>query len=155
MRKSIMTSVMKYRFNNDIELMHKKWAYLADDVYNDMYTTAERKLMAKVPDGWLYKGRNLHVLFGKERATLQMSKQRPVPNRDKTYEAGHPLEVRYRELIAQSMKLNMERESARNILRAKLWSFRSTERLMEHWPDIKPFLPKGQPELKRLLSRRQ
>lgn len=149
MRENITTIVIKNRFDKDIELMHKKWADLADDVYNDTYTASERKLMAKVPEGWLWKARNLHVSFGGDRATLQMSKQRPMPNRDKTYAAGHPLEVRYRELIAQSMKLNMERESARNRLRATLSSFRTTERLRGQWPDIAPFLPKEQPETKK------
>ena len=47
MRESITTIVIKNRFDKDIELMHKKWADLADDVYNDTYTASERKLMAK------------------------------------------------------------------------------------------------------------
>lgn len=142
-RDKILFSLMEHRFRSDEDAVHKRWTSFADDVYNDMYTASERKLIEKMPKDWVSKDLTIYISFAGKQAALAMSEARPNPRQKrKVYDAAHPLSLRFEDLVAQSDKLRAERNKAMAEARAALGSVQTVTKLLELWPEISSFVPK-------------
>lgn len=164
-RDRIMTKVLNYKFkkNNFDEVQHDL-ASLAQAVYNSVFSEKMLKQMADLPAGWLPKSDYIRVQFGYETPYLYFSGQlygvpyeitrrldTPAPVQKTLpsncvgtiltkFDHSHDLTERYTNITTRMNKLKEEYTDSKNMLRGTLAKFHTTNRLIEAWPEVKPFV---------------
>ncbi len=147
MRKDICQLILDHRFAKEGKALEKKWQRFKEDVYRACFTTAERRKMQSLPNGWLAESHNFSVTFAGQYARLTLPKKRRFPDYAchsavEVFDAGHPLSVRNQELVDARGDHRKRVREARGEVRAVLGSFTTEKRLLEHWPEIKKFVDK-------------
>lgn len=165
-RERITKDVLEHRFSEQALRLVQDRAAFAMDVYNDIYSEADRKKMAALPNGWLPEDNDIRVQLGGssrymsltfngstygpvasvlkdpiERVTLRM-RSSDLRGCAKVYDAGHPLAERYDELDTRQRDLNTAIDTAKRQVEAALASATTIKRLIDLWPEIEPFASK-------------
>jgi len=169
-RDSILTEVLRHRFQDRIEVLIADRAYFAEKVYNDIYRKADREKMEALPNGWLPNNTSIGVQFGdgghryttvlfdgavygevgRVRAKTDKPRERVkrrVPYKHshgcvKVYEPAHKLSVEHQKLEGRFDELKQDYETAKRQASAALASVSTINRLVEVWPEIEPFARK-------------
>lgn len=141
-RDIIIERLCEQCFGKQERELHKAKKDFADKVYEDMYPVALRRLMEKLPKGYLPTTDSIYGSFGGQRHWLTMSKVRRVANDrlDKHYTASEPLCAEFFELLHQEKNYQDERNTAIRQARAVLNSCTTLKKLIEVWPEVKPFV---------------
>lgn len=144
-RDEIYDRAMRHRFDADKAAVEKMHAQIGDRIYNDLYDAKTRKLMDSLPAGFLQTQGTVGAIISGRHRRLPTSGPRRVPNDDRDfkrqYDGAHPIAEAYAEYEAAKRKLGEEKEGAHVTLWGILRSFTTTEKLLEHYPDLKPFVP--------------
>lgn len=173
-REEILKRTLTHAFGARALVLAKAFAALAEDVYNDVFSEKDHKLMQSLPENWLPTDYDISVSFGGEFARLYFNgsnisgvglSEMPSQLKDhtykrfpigrlsgclKAYEAGDALAVRAAELAAQYLALKEEVEAASNITRVALDRATTLRNLISGWPEIEPFttfIPRDRPSL--------
>lgn len=166
MREGIAKKVMIHRFREQADALAADYAALAADVYNDLYTEAERKKMDALPEGWLPTSDDVYVQFGESGRTYQHLRfdgdlygvaRRYASSREgdrirkrilakhnrsgcaKVYEDKHELSQRASALREREAEMAKAADAAQRQIEAALNSASTIKRLVEMWPEIEPF----------------
>ncbi len=173
-REEILKRTLSHAFGARALALAKAFAALAEDVYNDVFSEKDRKLMQSLPESWLptdndisvefgvgfrslyFNGRNAHIsgLSDDVYAEIENKYKRfPYQRRQgclKAYAADHDLSVKAEELSNQVKALKVEVEAASNITRVALDRATTLRNLISGWPEIEPFttfIPRDRPSL--------
>lgn len=148
LRNTIAGAVIAHRFNKPREDLSKQWRLFGDEVYCDIYDTKTRRLMDRLPDGWLCLDGSYYVSFGGLRDTLNMVHKRRFPYSAvqtsapiKIYPANHPLAEKHSALRNALKDVEDERTKYRLQVEAVLDSVSTVSKLLEAWPEIGAFVP--------------
>jgi hypothetical protein len=162
-RDEIKAAVLRHRFGKELAGLVKDRAKFARAVYDNVFSTADRKRMNDLPDGWLpstgsvafkaattYVDLNLSGRFsGELNSSLPPTKGDDrvwlsIPTNRKngclvTYEADHLLAIRWAELEAAFRDIEARHREAKSQLSAALAKASTMARLIELWPEMAPF----------------
>ena len=145
-RHAILCRLMDHVFGKRQEQLAADERSLGDDVYEDLYPASLQERMLSFPDGFFCRTDNIAVLFGEERACLHFSTTRLTAyahgshEGTKSYEAGHPLSIRYFDIDKRRQVLSEERNRARSEVKAALNACATIRTLREAWPEAAPFV---------------
>jgi len=172
MRERIAEALVQHRFNEPALAIIARRAALASKVYNDLYSPADQKKMAALPNGWLPEDDDISVQFGSgsnytnidfsgavygaiarvlkeplDRTTRRVASSH-VSGCARSYEPTHPFVAEYEALKADTAALVTEIETAERQAKSAIASASTVKRLIEMWPDIEPFAKDYQDETK-------
>jgi Nucleotide modification associated domain 5 len=168
LRSTICEAALAHRFNSDIQKLTDERANLARIIYEDVYQLNLKKMLA-LPDGWLPKSNRIKVQFGEEITALMFNGQlygrrhlddmlnrnsetveRVVLASDtranvmKVYGARDRVALALTQMSNDTATASETIKTARNQTMATLNQFHTVEKLIEKWPEIKPFIPEKQ-----------
>lgn len=168
LRSTICEAALVHRFNSDIQKLTDERANLARIIYEDVYEQNLKKMRA-LPDGWLPKSNCIKIQFGDEITVLMFNGQlygrrhyddmlnrnseaveRVVLASDtranvmKIYGARDPIALALTQMNNDTASASETIKTARNQTMATLNQFHTVEKLIEKWPEIKPFIPEKQ-----------
>lgn len=171
MRDEITNAVILHKFEQEARELCDEHAAIALEIYDDVYAD-DRKAMNDLPDGWLPEAVDITVNSGGERHTFRFdgSTQRygraaghwvlreikrdennkrvkSVDNcykATKAYPTRSPITKRIDKYQQMLGKFNERTGDAQRQTRAMLDKFYTVEKLLEAWPEIKPFIPEKQ-----------
>jgi len=170
-REEILKRAMQHAFKDEVLALMAKFAKLANDVYEDVFSAADRKKMEALPEGWLPRDSEIRVTFGNEHTWLKFNgrngclpevdgvwpedqyRRYPASKKSKVckaYDARDAMSVRFEELINARKDLSSRVSEARSSTRAALDRATTLQRLLEGWPEIEPFtrfIPRDRPSL--------
>lgn len=164
MRETITTAVMRYRFTQSCAALEADRAAFATEVYKDVYSEADRRQMQSLPPGWLPELSEIRAQFGDSGSrygelsfngrvynSIISLVHAPQPSAHfrapashehscvKVYANDHPLCARYNALVDLQKAMEVEIKTAQRQTAAALASVTTIGRLVEMWPEIKPF----------------
>lgn len=158
-RDELIGRALVHAFKAREKAHDKATVALADAVHAHEYGAAS-KIADKLPQGWV--GRTTRIFItaagfapayqktGKMRHDLPMSSERAVPryqdNRPVVIGGDHPLNDQAQAVAAEHAAIRDDKESLRVKLRALVYSVNTLARLLEAWPECKPFLPASAPK---------
>lgn len=174
-REEITTAMLRHRFAKDAVKIVKMRAKLADRVYRDLYSAADRKRIESLPEGWLpsdtriqfrvqgsYESVNFSGgFYGELREALPPKaigeESRLFASKDKggcvkTYDGGHPIADAYSEMSDGFKDLKGRFVAAKRQIGAALSKASTTKRLVELWPEAAPFVAEYEKETPSLPS---
>lgn len=163
MREAIAKAVMQHRFAEPCAALVADRAAFAVEVYEDVYSEADRRKMKSLPSGWLPELSSIRVQFGdgsrygdlafNGAAYSPIGKMLLTPvdtvclrspemherRCAKVYENEHPLCAKHEALEARGKALTEEIDRAQRQTEAAIASATTIGRLVEMWPEIEPF----------------
>ena len=146
-RSEILAKLLKRKFDAAESKIVEARTALAVEVYNTWFPEDQRKLMADLPDGWLFEGNEIRARFGLSTVYMLLPRAERFPHVHrgdiKSFDARHRLSQRWQMIYASEEKLREEKNSLRAQLRAILNSVSTENKLVEVWPEAKPFLSPG------------
>ena len=163
-RKHIVDCMIRHRFGDEIDKLVSQRADLALAIYIDVFPRKIRDQMNVLPDGWLPTSNNITVNIQGHYTSLYFSGKfnfgstinKYITNRQsermrfptnklgravKNYGADTTIAQRYAEIRAQEDILEEQVVTAHHVATKVVNSVRTTGRLVEIWPEVKPFLP--------------
>lgn len=160
-REEITTAMLRHRFSKEVAKLVALRAKLADRVYRDLYSPADRKKMEALPDGWLPVDDDVQCRFQGSYQRLKFNggiwgdlyflidKEVEVVNRRlaakhksscaKVYDGGHPIAEAYAEVEGVTKDLTERFKDAKRQIKSALSRATTTTRLIELWPEVRPF----------------
>jgi hypothetical protein len=160
-REAITKDLIKHRFEDTVKDVYAQRAALADAVYRDIYTKAQREQIEALPEGMLPSVDDLSVNFGTSYTNVYFSGYTygdltKVISADRTgcyrrvwykhksgsvkvYDATHKLAIEYDRLQGVKADLEKEIDAARRASMGAMASVGTVKRLIEAWPEIAPF----------------
>ncbi|RRY03797.1 Nmad5 family putative nucleotide modification protein [Brucella anthropi] len=163
-RADICQKMLDHRFGDEMKELVLDKVKFAEAVYNSVYSKTVRNQMHKLPNGWLCEGYKLQVCFGASYTDVYFSgtchgklhylirNWKDIPdihrrvlrkhehNAAKVYSALDPLSERHEELANRQKTLLNKVSEAEKAITASLSKVSSVERLLDLWPEAKPFL---------------
>lgn len=169
-RDSIAKRVIQYKFvktSSVLKDIRHEIASLAQAVYNDNLSETDQEKIASMPNGWLPESDHIFVQFGTDRQNLFFNgepfsltwsvrkelkyfssdvpdvKKRIPDHMNRTftsYSARHDLTNRYTDIDRKIRQFNTEVSESQKMLSAALSKATTTNRLIEMWPEVKPFV---------------
>lgn len=152
-RDEIVKTALEQRFKKDEAAYQKARTALADALYKHEFGAAERTAK-RLPEGWLVQYNTIdieHPDFGYWRSgvdgTLKLSRSRLMPachsRRKVKLDKNHSLFDQATKLAEQDVSLATAKSELRTKLRSLVYTFNTTTKLFETWPEGKKFLPKN------------
>lgn len=160
-REAIAKDLIKHRFEDAVKSLYAKRAALADAVYRDLYTKAQRDQIDALPEGMLPTTDDISVNFGTAYTRVYFSghtygdlnkivhadrassyRRVHYKHKDgsvKVYEATHKLAIEHERLSGVMSDLVKQIDEARRAAMVAMASVGSVKRLIEAWPEIEPF----------------
>lgn len=155
-KRTIIKNVLEYTFGKRIKVLQQQHRDLAQAVYDD-HLRAFKRAISKLPRDLLNHSNHALVAFGGKRAYLYWEPAhvarygwvddskvtqtfRPWLGKIVSYEARHPLSVRWEQWAQRSEKLEEEEDRLRAQLGASLDRVRTVKRLLDDWPEAKVFI---------------
>lgn len=149
-REGTLNRLLKHRFEAPQEALRKEEHAFALEVYCDVLSGKDRKLLDSLPDGWVPGIAHVQVVLGGTYAHIPLGEEKRAPMRMrsgwiKSYDASHKLTIRYREIMDREATLKEQRERVKVQARALMWSLNTWKQLEEAWPEVVPFFPDAAP----------
>lgn len=165
-RSHVQKEMLKHRFADAAKELLLDFVEFAEAVYNDIYNKSDRAKMAALPAGWLLEAAKIGVQFGagcsyidlrfsgsldsEINHLLESWKNRPNVTRRvwrkheyncaKVYHNDHKLSIRYQMLKTRHADLIKDHQAAKKVIESALAATASVEKLLDLWPESKPFL---------------
>lgn len=141
MRDRIMESLLYKRFDGEKKQLVKDQAEFAVRLYQVLFP--EWKRMASLPRGWMPESRYFNVRIRGERHRLELKAdfRFPCDDRERNLQ-DEALINEFKLLNERVVKHDDDKAAARQQGRAMLHSVTTVKKLLEVWPEVKPFLPK-------------
>lgn len=171
-REAITKDLVRHRFEDAVKKVYEQRAALADAVYRDLYTKAQRDQMDSLPAGMLPEDDDLSVRFGTSHTNVYFSgftygdlnkvvsavragSARRMFYKHKSgcvkdYLATHKLSIENDRLMGVVADLVKDIDAARRVSMAAMASVGTVKRLVEAWPEVAPFARKFDTEKPRL-----
>lgn len=179
-RTKIVRNLIDHKFKDRYNLLIEQRASLALDVYRSCFSADDRKRMGELPEGWLPTRASISVKHGasytchnfsgaigmtcKEEKTgfyVLNCARRPKEAYQRfpydaqsscreVFEADHPLSLRCDKLSGDLERMKESVNNDQAVATATLAQFGTIEKLVDAWPEIKPFLPEPIQAVKNL-----
>lgn len=161
-RDAILRSLIKHRFQPEIDAIEDRAQVLAGEVYEHAYDADTRAKMQDLPEGWLFKDDDFEAHFGGQRVRLGfngymyrgadmagLDNARPKvlrrileQHRQRSLvslAADHPLSKKFEAINQDRERLKEAIGMSRRKTRAALDAVSTVEKLISAWPEVKPF----------------
>jgi len=171
MRSDIVHALMEHTFNDEVRVLCDERAAIANDVY-DIHYTGKSERMEKLPKGWLRTDHDVQFraagtdhtyylsgkinVYGRHAIAPLMqfdaNRREDVQRRflqcdygktTQVFDPEHSISVRVQIHEASAVALVERVSNARAQAAATLDQFYTVEKLLEAWPEIKPFIPQA------------
>lgn len=153
LRDEIVRAALEHRFKKDEAAYKKARTALADALYKHTFAAAERTAK-RLPEGWLVQYNTIEIEHpdygswqGRVNHHLELSRSRLMPSsyssRTVKVGKGHPLYDQATALADQYTALQDAKKELRNKLKSLVYTFTTTKKLLEAWPEGKKFIPKS------------
>jgi hypothetical protein len=141
MKDSILMALTEHAFKTRDDALTAEKVELGKKVYEQMYTAEERRLMAKLPADFLGTEHYQRVKFGGDYTNLPLGGEHRVANGRgaPVFSASHEFTDIYRDIDKREKLLAQEKKQARVEAKAKLNSASTVQRLIDIWPEVRPF----------------
>jgi len=157
-RRQIITKLLDHGFSKRHAALRAEENALALELYNDIYSPEIQAQMQALPAGFLQArstilcqfGNDCGVLFFKGDAGKRMA-EKHVGLVAKVYSVNSHFAMKYAELDFKKKMLSEERIQAKSTADGILYSVHTVEKLLEAWPECKPFVEAVTPMPKPLL----
>jgi len=171
-REAIANDLVKHRFEAAIKELYEQRAALADAVYRDLYTKAQREQIEALAEGVVPMADEISVNFGTSythvyfsgyaygdlnkvlpgsRSTgLRRIYYKHMNGSAKVYDATHKLSIEYDRLSGVLADLVKDVDAARRAALGAMASVATIKRLIEAWPEVEPFARRFDVELPQL-----
>ena len=145
MRDVILEKMLDHAFGERQRELDEAKMALAGDIYDDVYSDDMKRLMWKMPAGFLPTATGFQVIFAGQYTTVSWREERRAAEEHfhkavRTYPATDDLSKRHFELEKQDARLREDRARAKGAARAALNSCATTRQLVEIWPEAAPFV---------------
>lgn len=174
-REALLSDLMRHGYSAETNALYAEWAALSEAVYQDLYSAENHATIAGLPDGWLPTVSSIDVAFFGQRETLafngrfdrrQLANLLPTPGEAQTrrilsqdtrrsgsivvYSSDHPLSVRRDALRGKTQDFIDRVAKGRAQAWVALCGVTTVKRLVEVWPEVKPFAAKYMTEKPQL-----
>ena len=139
-RDAIIKTLMEKRFKKQLAEFHAKEVELGLRVYQSVYP--DWKIASKLSEGWLCSDTCVRFRMDGQSHMLPIGKSMPTPYGSKTRNLPQEMTKEVRDLKREEEALDALRNSARDQAKSLLYSVQTLKRLLETWPEVKPYLPK-------------
>lgn len=155
-RDSLVTKLIRHRFDEPAKQLALKQAAFTYKVYRALFSEGEFNLIQDLPSGWLPSVCDIEIKFGGDYQRLAFSPRPLIGDRldDKEYPMPASMNCRCAKqfpvrdsLTKESIQLTREYDALREEIssvkqqvRAAVYSTSSTDKLLEVWPELEPFL---------------
>ena len=161
-RDAILRSLIKHRFQPEIDAIENRVQALAGEVYDAAYDADTQARMQGLPDGWLFQDDDFEAVFGGQRVRigfngymyrgadmagldnakpkvlrriLEQHRQRSLVS----LTTDHPLSKKFEAINQDRERLKEAIGTSRRKTRAALDAVSTVEKLISVWPEVKPF----------------
>lgn len=145
-RRQIISKLLDHRFDADRKVLKGQETELGLKIYRSVVSPSVEAEVRKLPDGWIEYTNNIYAKIGSsiESFTLAVS----VPKKASwgswrtivaVIEAREPLADEFQELEAARSALRAKEEEASGAARSLVYKASTLKRLLEIWPEVKPF----------------
>lgn len=149
MRESICRELLKQRFEAEEEVLLNDKLDFADRCYNAVYSPEERKIMSKLPNGYMPTCTETSFCFQKAWYALRFRNAKRIPWADRnswhaerfSFSDENLLVKEWAELQRRSDSLKEMKSEAKTKIMAILRGISTVKRLLETWPEVAPWLP--------------
>ena len=143
-RDKILSRALDAGFEKEAAVLAKRETAIATRCYNAVFSAETRKKIAAVPDGWLPTLERLSFNVGGLHICFKVSELFRVPDDKRCDRLGTIKDQATIDAVNQYLadkKDHTDRYSrARTQAKAILWSVTTAKKLVEVWPESKPFL---------------
>lgn len=150
-RDAVKKKIIDHRFGDERKEIEAREGRIALDIYNDIYSEAERKQMEALPAGWLPERDDVYVVFKfmkreYERIDFPEGVDKPCPymnhsNVMKIYDdQDHPIYQAWEKYVDEKKALEAAIADAETQIDSITWSVTTVSSLKETWPEISNFL---------------
>lgn len=149
MRHSIVAALVAHRFDDERRALDAEGNRLAEALYNECFSAADRALMESLPDGWMPLTRHIHVKIGTNWLNnvpmLDTPRRIPAVMGNLAYHLAldHPLADALCDWSARMQDHHANKRTLKNEALQALRAIRTTGRLLKDWPEVQPFLIKA------------
>lgn len=144
MRHNIKEALLARAFGEREAALDALEKALANDIYHHLYPAPIRKKMAALPPGFLPTDTDHRIKFAGDFHRMDWGDSRRVAaelrSNASVFDANHPFTDRFRDIKNQREKLEKEKREASAKARAALKAATTTNRLLQAWPEVEPFL---------------
>lgn len=166
MRDDIAKRLLSHKFTKDYLAIVEKRKAFAEELYNDIFSAEDRKKMYELPNGWLPEESSISFQIGGgsgytnirvngsfyscELGNIMESIPplfKRVPNKRrhgalKVYDTTSSFSIRYTKLENETQDLIKQVRDAQTKVESALASVTTIGKLIQVWPEIKPFTNK-------------
>lgn len=143
-RSSIASRLLAHRFDEEQKALAAHESNLAMQVYRHLYTAAERKRMNALPDGYMPLKHMFRVRIVRydyvELRLLQPVRFPAAHLGDDVNITDAALHERVKDHLSAKVALKQARKKLEQETRAAITGFGTIARLVEAWPQVKPFV---------------
>lgn len=145
-RDVICVRVMKHSFEEKINAAKELLQNQADVLYRSSFSNSEWEYIVKCPPGFLEMTNAVTLFVCGENLRINLASLSPLPASMRygsvpmEFRASVEDQKKYRAIKVSYDALEKERATARSKLVTALRSFPTTEKLLELWPEIEPFI---------------
>lgn len=145
-RKDIIHNLVTKRFDEERKALKAEENKLALISWELAFTPAHFKLLRQCPAIWFSETRTIKGRYGYEHINLCTEEPVPLPE-NKQYSAlialddNHDHTIKVRDWKRRWDEFFARRDKAQRMAKATLESVTTVGRLVEVWPEVKPFVP--------------
>jgi hypothetical protein len=172
-RTDILNRLLMHRFGPELRAFARENAAIAQHIFDNTFTFRERELIDEVPKEWLNEEQRIEIQVSGQRHVLQFNGSvywrddglrhftyhfgkslgdgyRRMPDRYDTWKVDAPSAIGRRVLDAEAKRGELEVQFKTVIAAAKatLGSYNTIGTLEKGWPEVKPFLPKTEEQVR-------
>lgn len=152
MRQKIADAVAAHRFNNAIDDAISDRSTAALSIYYRVYSEGIRQMMSDLPEGWLIERNHFYAELGGEHTQVRLGLPMRFLAKNSATDVliqltGTDNSAQHYQAASNRIKAaREERTLAITEVKAVLRKFNTVEALLQHWPEIEPFVPAPAPQ---------
>lgn len=148
-RDRIINAVMAHRFAAELKAIKAMEHALAIDIWNDIHDVKLRRLMDKLPDGYLTCHSRVKVMISSRMVELDLPDRvrgsKETHNPLKVYTGGGVIASLYEDYSNRKAKLKEDKDRAFASLKSAVYRYNTDLQLIEAWPEIASFVKAAVP----------
>lgn len=143
-RDAILKRALEAGFDKQAQALAKRENAIAVRCYNNIFSADDRKKIAALPDGWLPTDASPSFNVGGLHIEFKMIEPLRIPHKLRNERLGsikdRDLIDAVNQLLADKKDHDERRSAAKASAKAILYSVTTAKKLIEVWPQAKPFL---------------
>lgn len=144
-RDRIIRRLIEHRFSEHEKELEKHQHAFGLAVYEDLYSPEIQTAMAALPIGFFLLREYVDCQFGHDYETIYFGCSKPIAAvhhicAAKIYETTAPIAKQFFKLKEEKDELRNKKDVARETARSILYSVHTVEKLLQTWPECKPFV---------------